>query len=135
MRHDRAMRSRTLCAVALVAAALGVVGCGGDDDDAAPDPTVPPGAVAFYGDEFSFEPMNATIEGGDVEIAFVNRGRSMHTLVIVDAAGTMIGERLRVDVEGDVDTGTFHLEPGVYTVVCDVIGHASEGMITQLTVT
>ena len=65
MRHDHGMRSRTLCAVALVAAGLGAVGCGGDDDDAAPVATAPPGAVAFYGDEFSFEPMNATIEGGE----------------------------------------------------------------------
>ena len=124
-----------MCAIALVAAGLGVVGCGGDDDDSAPAATAPPGAFAFYGDEFSFEPVNATIEGGDVEIAFVNRGRSMHTLVIVDAAGAMVGEKLRVEVEGDVDTGTYHLVPGIYTVVCDVIGHASEGMITQMTVT
>ena len=48
-----------MCAIALAVAAFGIVGCGGDDDDAAPVPTVPAGAVAFYGDEFSFEPMHA----------------------------------------------------------------------------
>ena len=128
------MRSPIRWAGLTLAVGLVLVSCGGDDDSP-PAATAPPGALAFYGDEFSFEPMNATITGGDVEIAFVNRGRQMHTLVIIDGAGGMVGERLQVNTEGEVDTGTFHLEPGRYRVVCDVIGHVSEGMITELTVT
>ena len=131
--HDVNMQ-RAIWSVAVVAAAVAATAACGDDAASAPEPTAPPGAVAIYGDEFSFDPQNATIAGGDVDIAFLNRGRQMHTLVLVDASGAMVGERLRVDAEGDVDTGSFHLEPGTYTVVCDVIGHAQEGMITQLVV-
>ena len=122
-----------ICVPVVVAAGV-VLGACGDDEAAPPAPTVPPGAVAIYGDEFSFEPQNATIPSGDIDIAFVNRGRQMHTLVILDGAGAMVGERLQVNAEGEVDTGTFHLEPGSYRVVCDVIGHAAEGMITNLAV-
>lgn len=126
-----------LSALGLVAVlGLGACGGGGGGGDetaeqgrvaAEPDDAV---ALQVQADEFSFSPNELRATAGTVAIEYVNVGAIPHTLVIegVDALA------LSVQSEGDVDAGSVRLEPGRYTLYCDVAGHRASGMEGTLTV-
>jgi uncharacterized cupredoxin-like copper-binding protein len=54
----------------------------------------------------------------------------VHTLAIEGVKGF----KLEVPRPGDIDTGSVRLEPGSYTLFCDVPGHRQAGMEAPLTV-
>lgn len=136
-RPTRPTRLAAPAAAALAAAlALGACGGGGGDGDetaeqggvaAAPDDAA---ALRVEADEFAFAPNDLRAAAGTVAIEYVNVGALPHTLLIegVDAL------KLNVQSEGDVDAGSVSLEPGRYTVYCDVAGHRASGMEGTLTV-
>lgn len=79
--------------------------------------------------------MPSRLPAGPTVLRLSNQGFEMHNLKLVDpASGEVLWE-----TEADVNTGEVRLveldlAPGSYTVVCDVAGHDSRGMLMTLTV-
>lgn len=142
-----------------LAATLAVGACGGDDDDsaekrgaaseesaaaapgesaaaaveeqAAPDSAEHAGgALKVEAKEFSLAPGGLHAAPGTVKFEYVNLGAIEHTLVIEGVDGL----RLVTPAAQDTDAGEATLEPGTYTLFCDVPGHRAAGMETSLTV-
>jgi len=121
---------------------LGACGGGGGDkgDDKAADTTAStapasatePAAATLNVEahEFSLAPADLKAAPGNVAIRYTNAGAIQHTLLIEGVGGF----KLDVASAGAEDTGTAKLEPGTYTLYCDVPGHRAAGMHAQLTV-
>ena len=147
-----AARRRGILAVAAVLA----FGCGGEGEsaDAAADParaaaapdaagSAPePDLSAVYAAEavdvalleYAIG-MPSRLPAGPTVLRLSNQGFEMHNLKLVDpVSGEVLWE-----TEADVNTGEvrlveLELSAGSYTVVCDVAGHDSRGMVMTLTV-
>lgn len=121
------MRRPLLPLAALAAAAVGLASCGGTDDGASgctPGPTLTvlaEDALKFGADAYEASP-------GCLEVTYQNQGSIAHTLLIKNVKGFKLSV-------GRTDKGTVQLEPGSYTLYCDVAGHESAGMVADLTVT
>jgi uncharacterized cupredoxin-like copper-binding protein len=117
-----------LCAAALAAIALG--SCGGEDDasDAAPDGN---GGIEVVARDIEFGESEYATNAGDVQLRYVNQGSIAHTLLIDDVDDF----KLEVTGNGDEDQGSVELQPGTYTLFCDVPGHREAGMEATLEVT
>lgn len=119
----------------LVPVVLVLAACGGDDD-ASSDPgsegaaTPSADAVRVVAQDISFPEDAYEADAGAVEFVYENEGNTLHTLVIEDVGGF----ELTVRSNGDVDTGSVELEPGEYTLFCDVPGHRPAGMVADLVV-
>ena len=139
-----------------IAAAVLALGCGGEGGaaNAAADPasaaaTLEAGASAREPDlsavyaadavdvallEYAIG-MPSRLPAGPTVLRLSNQGFEMHNLKLVDpGSGEVLWE-----TESDVNTGevrlvALELSPGSYTVVCDVAGHDSRGMLMTLTV-
>ena len=119
-----------------LAAVLGLGACGGGGDGestekprAASDPAASR-TLRIEAHEFALTPKDLRAAPGTVAIEYVNAGAIPHTLLIDGASGL----KLNVASAGDVDNGTVKLEPGTYTLYCDIPGHRQAGMETPLTV-
>lgn len=126
------MRRRTLlCLAGAIALATPLSACGdsGDGDAAADDGCSPVDATlevtAF--DQLKFDAEEYATDRGCIEITYVNDGALAHTLLVKDQPGFKLAI-------GDEDEGTITLDPGTYTLYCDVAGHESAGMHAELTV-
>lgn len=79
--------------------------------------------------------MPSRLPAGPTVLRLSNQGFEMHNLKLVDpASGELLWE-----TEADVNTGEVRLvevdlTPGTYTMLCDVAGHDSRGMLMTLTV-
>jgi plastocyanin len=112
----------------VVAVVLG--GCGGDDkgDTAAKPDVVVTAEDALKFDKTSYE---ATTDAkGEVTIEYKAGGTLTHTLLIKGVDNDDF--ELRVTGSGSTDTGTVKLDPGDYTLYCDIPGH--QNMKATLTV-
>ena len=129
------MHSRTRAGLAgvLVAGGLLLAGCGGDDGESGGggDDTTPADLVVIGDDQLQFDKESYSAAAGDVVIELVNDGSQPHTLLFDDGPDF---DKLSVAGEGDEDRGTAPLEPGSYTIYCDVVGHRSAGMEAQIVV-
>ena len=142
--------------IATAAAAVLAIGCGGGGEsaDAAADPAraaAAPEATGSASDpdlsavyaveavdvallEYAIG-MPSRLPAGPTVLRLSNQGFEMHNLKLVEpASGEVLWE-----TESDVNTGEVRLveldlAPGSYTVVCDVAGHDSRGMLMTLTV-
>jgi len=109
-------------------------------------------------DEFNFDPANLTVSPGqEVTITLSNTGSVGHTFNVLKAgldpehlleeqagedehADEGVHDALLFDLHevpaGETGSGTFTApdEPGDYTIVCIVPGHAAAGMVGTLTV-
>lgn len=130
------MLSRRNSIVALTAAAaLALAACGGDDDTAASsgglrDSGSGGGELTVVAEDISFPSDTYRAEAGAIDVVYENEGSIEHTLVVEDVDGF----KLTVTAKGDVDQGTVELEPGTYTIYCDVAGHREAGMEATLQV-
>jgi plastocyanin len=108
-------------AVAL-ASVLSIAACGGGGGES--DATIPADAdvVVLAQDPNKFNAENYTATAGEVTLAYSGESNVAHTLLILDSTGRQVGEKLKVG-KGDVEVGTFALEAGTYSVICDVPGH------------
>lgn len=128
-------KNASVAAVGL-AAALALGACVGADGDEATERgrvAGDPGASAplrIEAHEFSLTPEDLRAAPGPVAIEYVNKGAVVHTLAIEGVKGF----KLEVPRPGDIDTGSVRLEPGSYTLFCDVPGHRQAGMEAPLTV-
>lgn len=125
--------------------AFGLAACGGGDDqattaaqssggDAAQTTTNEKpsggGGVAVVAEDIRFPEHTYSATAGEVAISYRNEGAIGHTLVIDGADGF----KLDVPAHGDVDKATVELQPGEYTLYCDVPGHRQAGMEATLEV-
>ncbi|MGA7227549.1 MAG: hypothetical protein WBZ45_05000 [Acidimicrobiia bacterium] len=116
--------------------------------------------VSLY--EWSVDPTPASVSSGDVTFNATNDGGEAHEMVIVkDVApgdlpvdadghvieddipdGALIGEIAEFDA-GNTESATFNLEPGTYTIFCNIIeedegvteAHFQKGMVNTIEVT
>jgi plastocyanin len=121
-----------------------VAACGDDDDDeptgaATTETTEEAGAPAGGGGEtitiseteFALDPSDPTAAAGPVTIEVVNDGAIVHNLE-VEGNGV---EEVTDDLEsGQSDTLDLDLEPGTYTIYCNIGDHQAQGMDGTLTV-
>jgi plastocyanin len=125
----RAVTTSILLAATLT---LPLAACGGDDDDATTDTTSGAAAGAVHviaEDSLNFDKDSYSADAGEVSFVYENGGALPHTLVI-DGIDT---DDFKLSV-GDTDEGSVELEPGEYTIFCDVPGHRGAGMEATLTV-
>jgi|HubBroStandDraft_6_1064221.scaffolds.fasta_scaffold1865318_1 plastocyanin len=90
---------------------------------------LPPRTISVEEYEFGFKLSRDTISAGRVTFVMTNVGSLMHDF---DLVGVMPGTYLEPD---QTLVAHANLKPGTYTYVCDVYGHAAEGMEGTLVVT
>lgn len=126
---------RRLLLIALLIVTTSLAACGDDDDSAGgPSTTAGGGAddatVKVIAEDIGFPQDEYRAKAGAVDFVYTNTGSILHTLVIEDVGGF----ELSVSAKGDVDEGSVELEPGTYTLYCDVAGHRAAGMVADLVV-
>lgn len=125
------MRRGIVCGLVLVF----IVGCAGEDEPAAMSDG-PDGAdraaqvVEVVAEDIGFAQDDFEASAGTVGFTYENEGSIVHTLVIEDVDGF----KLEVAAKGDTAEGAVELEPGSYTLFCDVPGHRAAGMEATLEV-
>lgn len=113
--------------------ALLLAACGGSSTSE-PAETVPAGALvvkAVSGLRFDASEYGP-VPAGDVTFGYVNDDSIRHTLIIAKDDVKVGSFKLVIASKGDVDSGTVALDPGTYTLICDVPGHGN--MRASLTV-
>jgi plastocyanin len=144
-----------LAAMSMVAGLLAVslVACGGDP--ATPTPTAAPTAeptattaapsgstdgggtaqeVKASLKEWAIVLPSTEVSAGKVKYTVTNDGQVVHDLVIYDASGNTVGSTPRFNKDQNPQTLEVDLKPGTYTYVCDLPGHAEQGMKATVTV-
>ncbi len=124
------MRRNLLClaSAATLVISLGACGDSGSDDDTeagacTPDSELTVGAQ----DALKFDADSYDAGGPCIEVTYTNEGSVAHTLLVKGESGFKLSV-------GRTDTGSIELEPGAYTLFCDIAGHESAGMVADLTV-
>jgi uncharacterized cupredoxin-like copper-binding protein len=138
-RTEGANQMRRLLGLALLALALAVAGCGGDDDEGdEAAPPAPPAATgeattldnpADAGGALAFEKDELTAPAGEVTLVMENPSSLDHNIAIEgEGEGEVVGQ-------GGTSRITATLEAGEYTFYCSVPGHQAGGMEGTLTIT
>ncbi len=128
--------TRRVCLTAGLAALFMLGACGGGSEGEAKDAgriadaAGSSAALRIEAGEFKLGPANLQAGAGTVAIEYVNVGAIQHTLLIDGVSGL----KLDVTKAGDVDKGTVQLQPGTYTLYCDVPGHRQAGMDAPRTI-
>jgi len=122
---------RTSISLAGAAALALILGACGDSDDGgqAADGCNPADSsiTVEAQDKLSFDADSYEADAGCVEFTYVNAGSIAHTLLVKGQSGFKLSV-------GDEDSGSITLDPGTYTLYCDIAGHESAGMHAELTV-
>lgn len=146
-------RSQTVGA-ALVALALALGACGGDDDEEQPASAPPaestpaeetPAANGGGGEKLAleadpsgapkFDKTELTTKAGTVTIDLANPSSAPHAIEVEgESSGKAIEEEGETVTKGGTSTVTVDLEPGTYEFYCPVGNHADAGMKGTLTV-
>ena len=127
----------------MLAVAVGLAACGGDDGDGAEAPQgsgerpAERAGTTVELAEFSIEPARLTVSSG-ATIEAQNVGSIPHNLTIERGPdASQPSEELAATSTfggGESDTVTVDLEPGRYALVCTVGDHRAQGMVGSLTV-
>jgi plastocyanin len=146
------MRRQALALLALVSViALAAAGCGGGSDSSA-SATPPPTAASTTGSggtttgsgeattlqlsadpsALAYDKTSLSAPAGTVTIVFTNPSATPHDVAI---QGNGVDVTSDVVANGESTQVSAKLEPGTYTYLCTVDGHADEGMKGTLTVT
>ena len=123
------MKTRLLPTAGTIALVVAVAACGDSGSDSADDAAcTPDSSVQVAGlDKLTFDSDAYSADSGCVEIEYTNDGSVAHTLLIKRKPGFKLSV-------GRTDSGALELEPGTYTLFCDVPGHEAAGMHAELTV-
>jgi FtsP/CotA-like multicopper oxidase with cupredoxin domain len=135
LEEPRSDRPTTVSAVAAIVAALALVGsvvAGGIafralDEDSASAAGAETVGVRLV--DIAIDPKALEVEAG-ATLEVVNDGKTAHNLA-VEGAG-LATEILEPSAEADLDVSS--LDPGTYTVFCEVPGHKDAGMVADLVV-
>jgi uncharacterized cupredoxin-like copper-binding protein len=73
------------------------------------------------------------VPAGKVTFTVTNQGQMMHNLTIQDSSG-VVAKTPNFDSSQGAQTLEVELQPGTYTLLCSLPGHAARGQMTQLTV-
>jgi plastocyanin len=134
----RHRRTHTLAVGALAVVGLvALTACGDDGDDGGgtSDPAAADADLQVVARDIELDQDSYTLTAGTSTIAYVQEGAMLHTLLIEGPDGEDVaGFGLEVTEDGEVDTGEVTLEPGTYTLYCDVAGHRQAGMEAELVV-
>ena len=79
-----------------------------------------------------FDKNNYEVVAGDVTVGYINEDSIRHTLVVVQDGTVVSGFELKVNKNGDIDSGSVTLAAGNYVLFCTVPGH--QNMKADLTV-
>ena len=79
-----------------------------------------------------FDKTNYEVVAGDVTVGYINEDSIRHTLVVVQDGTVVSGFELKVNKNGDIDSGSVTLAAGNYVLFCTVPGH--QNMKADLTV-
>ncbi len=113
---------------ALTTSAIVLLGCGAPSEDSASQCT-PTSEVTVKGDDaLKFDKERYETTAGCVNFTYLNEGGIPHTLLIKN------NDEFLLQI-GDSDEGTVELEPGQYTLYCNITGHEAGGMVAELVVT
>ena len=113
--------NRSTASLSAVGLVLGLVGCGGGRTGSAnPAPANPD--LTVVGLDIKLDKTEYDAKAGDVKIAYTDKGKQSHSLIIEDANKKRVGVRLAVD-PGESAGQTVTLAPGTYLMYCDVPGH------------
>ena len=119
----------TLAGAAALTITLTACGDTGADSDGAAGGCTPASSVTVHAqDALKFDAKSYDAAAGCIEITYTNDGSLAHTLVM---KGQRDFKKLSI---GDTDKETITLEPGTYTLYCDIPGHEAAGMEAELTV-
>ena len=118
----------TLLAAALLALAAG---CGGDDGPEVVGTTVADAAaLTVVATDFAFEPSTIELTAGEPLNLTLEVDEGGHDLAVPDA-----GFRIPILDEGGSAVATLRIdEPGTYQFLCNVPGHAGQGMVGTVVV-
>ncbi len=122
-------RKFSLLALVIVAVAALAVACGGSSGGSSSGGG---NSVTITATDFKFDPATINAKAGEtVNVTLNNKGTATHTFVVKDAGNF----KLTADA-GKTATGSFTApaKAGTYDIVCDVPGHADQGMTGKLTV-
>ena len=126
------MRRSVRAGLAAMAVSVAMVtGCGGGKSSTPSGTGNPANVVVKGNDALKFDQAQYTAAAGAVVIELVNVGIQPHTLVIEKVSSF---KKLAVNSKGDTSRGTANLEPGTYTIYCDVAGHRAAGMEATLVI-
>jgi len=127
------MRSRLAFVLIVIAVAVVAAACGRGGAPSQPaQPPAPggPSAVSVDEKEWTITFATPTVKAGQVTFNVSNSGAIEHNFVIVETKFEIAATQ-----PGKSKTGTTTLQPGTYTVICNIPGHEEAGMKTTLTVT
>lgn len=116
---------------AVTIGAVTVTGCGGGSSGSASSGAAGVNVVVRGNDALRFDNAQYTAAAGVVVIELVNDGSQAHTLLIEKVSSF---KKLTVTSTGDKARGTATLEPGTYTIYCDIAGHRGAGMEAVLVI-
>ena len=118
-------------AVAAVAVALLLAGCGGSGGGT----QQPAGSIKVSLTEFKFDPATISASSGKVVFFLINGGTTSHDMVIRDSSNNRIDGSELISA-GDTFVFTVNnIKAGTYTYFCDQAGHEASGMRGTLTIT
>jgi len=79
-----------------------------------------------------FDKANYQVGAGEISVGYINKDSIRHTLVVVQDETIIDGFELKVNQNGDIDSGSVTLAAGSYILFCTVPGH--QNMKADLTV-
>jgi hypothetical protein len=93
------------------------------------------GAVEVQGTlrEWAIHLSQQEVAAGRVRFVVTNEGQFAHNFAITDASGT-IAKTTTFGASDGAQTLEVELQPGTYTIICDLPGHTSRGQQIELTV-
>ncbi|MSO87729.1 MAG: hypothetical protein EXQ71_09450 [Acidimicrobiia bacterium] len=122
------MHRRLTYLAALATCSTVLLGCSSSSEDSASGCT-PTSRVSVTGnDALQFDQERYETTAGCVEFTYLNEGGIPHTLLIKN------NDEFLLQI-GESDEGTVELEPGQYTLYCNITGHEAGGMVAELVVT
>jgi uncharacterized cupredoxin-like copper-binding protein len=83
--------------------------------------------------EWAIDLSQSEVPAGKVKFTITNQGQMMHNLTIQDSSG-VVAKTPNFDSSQGAQTLEVELQPGTYTLLCSLPGHAARGQMTQLTV-
>jgi plastocyanin len=118
--------------VLLLLPVLALAACGGGGSTSSGSVPANPN-LTVVAEDIHFDQKAYSVPAGEVRVAYPNKGQQTHTLVVQSPAGDKIEPKLTV-APGKETGGVYQLQPGVYTIYCDITGHRQAGMVATLTV-
>jgi uncharacterized cupredoxin-like copper-binding protein len=84
--------------------------------------------------EWAIDLSQSEVPAGTVQFSVTNTGMMRHNFTVLDASGNEVGRTPDFAGSEGAQTLQVTLQPGTYTIICSLPGHAQRGQKTQLVV-